>query len=272
MNNREINQILDNFEVKYDVNILFAVHGGGRQLGIYNKNSDTDVCLIFSPRKETSINGKDIMLHGDIDIAGRNINCLFNGLNELFLKIQTLKEYSFAELSYACLMFIYIKSPAIRDTKNFIEYNLPIFNRLLPSKILFEFYLNRSDFNRERISNGVIDVNSIYVCPLLYTIRSIYSAKWVYEKKSIPPSDLINLFEIEKNKDIIYTIKKMISEYKLRENNKAEISKDIELIHYFDNILTELKKKLQLFPDNFDYNNDEIKKINDFINQKWLCL
>jgi len=101
--------------------------------------------------------------------------------------------------------------------------------------------------------------NEIKLKSLFYTLRSVLSAKWIVENKTIPPMEFEKLKHLIGDKTIENRVDKYL-EIKANVDESFRISKNDELFDWLINLKNELKIETEKLPKiEFDKN-----KINVF--------
>ncbi|MDM1063208.1 nucleotidyltransferase domain-containing protein [Empedobacter falsenii] len=236
---------LKKIEDKYNVKILFAVESGSRAWGFPSTDSDYDVRFIYKRKIEYYLKIDPIDDFIDLEIV-----------DELDFKGWDIQKVLRLMLKSNSSINEYLQSPIHYISDEIFEKEL--------------FDLAASQFNSQKVVMHYLGIttkrmvemelqNEIKLKSLFYALRSILSAKWIVENKTIPP------MEFEKLKYLIgdRTIENRVDNYleiKEKVDEGFRISKNDELFNWLINLKTELKIEAEkLSRIEFDQN-----KINVF--------
>jgi len=221
---------LKEIEDKYNVKILFAIESGSRAWGFPSTDSDYDVRFIYKRKIE------DYLKIDPIDD---------------FIDLEIIDELDFKGWDIQKVLRLMLKS------------NSSIFEKEL-------FNLAASQFNSQKVTMHYLGIttkrliemehqNEIKLKSLFYTLRSVLSAKWIVENKTIPPMEFEKLKHLIGDKTIENRVDKYL-EIKANVDESFRISKNDELFDWLINLKNELKIETEKLPKiEFDKN-----KINVF--------
>ena len=236
---------LKEIEDKYNVKILFAIESGSRAWGFPSTDSDYDVRFIYKRKIEDYLKIDPIDDFIDLEI-----------IDELDFKGWDIQKVLRLMLKSNSSINEYLQSPIHYISDEIFEKEL--------------FNLAASQFNSQKVTMHYLGIttkrliemehqNEIKLKSLFYTLRSVLSAKWIVENKTIPP------MEFEKLKHLIgdKTIENRVDKYpeiKANVDESFRISKNDELFDWLINLKNELKIETEKLPKiEFDKN-----KINVF--------
>jgi len=175
---------LKQLERERGIRILYACESGSRAWGFASPDSDYDVRFIYvhAPEWYLSIHNRDetieLPLEGELDIAGWDLR-----------KALRL----FAKSNGALLEWLH--SPTVYCENDEI---VPVWRSLVPDvvspKSLAHHYLGQC----KRIWLGSLQTDLVRAKHYLYALRSLLSAKWVLECRSVPPVEFARLVEQSK--------------------------------------------------------------------------
>lgn len=236
---------LKEIEDKYNVKILFAIESGSRAWGFPSTDSDYDVRFIYKRKIEDYLKIDPIDDFIDLEI-----------IDELDFKGWDIQKVLRLMLKSNSSINEYLQSP--------IHY---ISNEIFEKEL---FYLAASQFNSQKVTMHYLGIttkrliemehqNEIKLKSLFYTLRSVLSAKWIVENKTIPPMEFEKLKHLIGDKTIENRVDKYL-EIKANVDESFRISKNDELFDWLINLKNELKIETEKLPKiEFDKN-----KINVF--------
>ena len=236
---------LKEIEDKYNVKILFAVESGSRAWGFPSTDSDYDVRFIYK----------------------RNINdyLKIDSVDD-FIDIEIVDELDFKGWDIQKVLRLMLKSNS--SINEYLQSPIHYISDEIFEKELFD--LAASQFNSQKVAMHYLGIttkriiemeheNDIKLKSLFYALRSVLSAKWIVEKKTIPPMEFDKLKHLIENKTIENRVNNYL-EIKANMDESFKISKNDKLFDWLINLKTELKIESEKLPKiGFDKN-----KINAF--------
>lgn len=183
----EILKALENTEKEYDIQILYACESGSRAWGFASTDSDYDVRFIYRHKPDwyLSIEEKrdviDLPINDLLDIGGWDI-----------LKTLRLIRGSNA------VIWEWMQSPIVyKNSKAFLERLWDISRDYYALKSGCYHYLAQvRNGIKEHFSNESIKLKKYF-----YILRPLLAAKWIFEKREIPPMEFYPVNQ-EENKDL----------------------------------------------------------------------
>ncbi|WP_314243745.1 nucleotidyltransferase domain-containing protein [Empedobacter tilapiae] len=236
---------LKEIEDKYNIEILFAVESGSRAWGFPSTDSDYDVRFIYKRKIEDYLKIDPIDDFIDLEIV-----------DELDFKGWDIQKVLRLMLKSNSSINEYLQSP--------IHY---IFDEIFEKEL---FDLAASQFNSQKVAMHYLGITTkriiemklqdeIKLKSLFYALRSVLSAKWIVENKTIPPMEFEKLKYLIGNKTIENQVDKYLA-IKANVDESFKISKNDELFNWLINLKNELKiESEKLSRIEFDKN-----KINAF--------
>lgn len=236
---------LKEIEDKYNVKILFAVESGSRAQGFPSTDSDYDVRFIYT----------------------RNINdyLKIDSVDD-FIDLEIVDELDFKGWDIQKVLRLMLKSNS--SINEYLQSPIHYISNEIFEKELFD--LAASQFNSQKVAMHYLGIttkrliemelqNEIKLKSLFYALRSILSAKWIVENKTIPPMEFEKLKYLIEDKTIENQVDKYL-EIKSKVDESFRISKNEETLNWIINLKNELKIKSEKLPKiEFDKN-----KINAF--------
>ena len=247
---QKIKEHIDLLAEKENVNILFAIESGSRAWGCPSPDSDYDVRIVYSHPKEKYLqidNPKESMdyFHGKLlDINGWDIK---KALKLIRKSNATPFEWSQSPIVY-------------KDNENFRSTILDLSRAYFQPHHTLNHYKGIAKNSYWSSKDG----NTINLKKLFYVLRPIMAAKWIIEKKSVPPMDIPNLLPMVKDAKIVDEIKSLLA-FKLtaNEDHIHEVNPIIMdfIEKEFEVIATTNLDKIEI-PDNTLLNDAFLKIIN----------
>ncbi|GGE97210.1 hypothetical protein SAMN05443634_106258 [Chishuiella changwenlii] len=224
---------LRQIEKEEKIDILFAVESGSRAWGFPSTDSDYDVRFIYKRKINDYLKIQpmddfiDFKITDDLDFKAWDI--------QKVLRLILKSNYSISE---------YLQSP--------IHY---IVNDRFEKDLL---ELVSSQFNARKVSAHYLGITTkklieiensemLKLKSLFYALRSVLSALWIVEKRTIPPMEFKDLVVLIEKENILSKIK---SYWKTKEkvDESYLINKDEELINWILKLKSELKEKVEEIP------------------------
>lgn len=236
---------LKEIEDKYNIKILFAVESGSRAWGFPSTDSDYDVRFIYKRKIE------DYLKIDPIDD---------------FIDLEIVDELDFKGWDIQKVLRLMLKSNS--SINEYLQSPIHYISDEIFEKELFD--LAASQFNSQKVAMHYLGIttkrmvemehqNGIKLKSLFYALRSVLSAKWIVENKTIPPMEFEKLKHLIEDKTIENKVNKYLA-IKSNVDESFKISKNDELFNWLINLKTELKIESEKLPKiEFDKN-----KINEF--------
>ena len=220
-----INKKLKEIEEKINIKILLAVESGSRAWGFASSDSDYDVRFIYVRNQKEYLRLNDIrdviewQLDETLDINGWDIK---KALLLLKKSNPTLFEWWNSPI-------IYKKNDVFSNFDKYLE-------SYFSSKKLMFHYVNMAKVNyKENFKDDKVKLKKYF-----YVLRPILAAKWILNKKSIPPIEFLKLLKEERDTGVKLEIEKIL-EKKLK-SSELQKEKRIEILdNYIENNLTFLE-------------------------------
>lgn len=176
---------LETIEQEHDITILFACESGSRAWGFPSRDSDYDVRFIYVHKRDwylTITPGKDTLdfpISGDLDIGGWELRKTL----ALILKSNAV-------------VGEWLQSPIIYKTEQDFHNEL--------SRIARAHYsLKSSCYHYLSIAKNTIEQHlqgpDIKMKKYFYILRPLLAARWICEKKQIPPMEFSRLLDLIKD-------------------------------------------------------------------------
>ena len=222
---KEINQKLDEIEKKENIKILLAVESGSRAWGFASPDSDYDVRFIYVRDNKDYLRINEIrdviewQLDDTLDINGWDIK-----------KTLILLKKSNPTI------FEWWNSPIIyRKNENFLDFSKYLESYFSSKKLLFHYLNMVRGTYKENFKGSEVKLKKYF-----YVLRPILAAKWILNKKSIPPIEFLKLLKEERDTGVKLEIEKIL-EKKLK-SSELQKEKRIEILdNYIENNLTFLE-------------------------------
>ncbi|MGV0921683.1 nucleotidyltransferase domain-containing protein [Empedobacter falsenii] len=236
---------LKEIEDKYNIKILFAVESGSRAWGFPSTDSDYDVRFIYKRKIE------DYLKIDSIDD---------------FIDLEIVDELDFKGWDIQKVLRLMLKSNS--SINEYLQSPIHYISDEIFEKELLD--LAASQFNSQKVAMHYLGIttkrmaemehqNEIKLKSLFYALRSVLSAKWIVENKTIPPMEFEKLKHLIEDKTIENKVDKYLA-IKSNVDESFKISKNDELFNWLINLKTELKIEAEKLPKiEFDKN-----KINAF--------
>jgi predicted nucleotidyltransferase len=224
---------LRQIEKEEKIDILFAVESGSRAWGFPSTDSDYDVRFIYKRKindylKIQPINDFiDFKITDDLDFKAWDIQKVLR----LILKSNSsISEYLQSPINYI-----------VNDgfEKDLLELVSSQFN----ARKVAAHYLGITTKRLIEIDNSEM----LKLKSLFYALRSVLSALWIVEKRTIPPMEFKDLVVLIEKENILSKIKSYW-ETKEKVDESYLIDKDEELINWILKLKSELKEKVEEIP------------------------
>ncbi len=246
---KEILKYLEDLEIKEGIKILLAVESGSRAWGCPSPDSDYDVRIMFIRPKESylsivkPIEDLNIFYGELLDINGWDIRKTF-GL---------IRKSNATPFEWCQSPMIYLERDGFSKTV---------------LDLCRQYFRPYHAVNHYRgIAKNSYKLNplteTIKLKKLFYVLRPLLAAKWILDKKTVPPMDLPNLmqeiedekvlnrikellaFKATANEDYVHTLEPLLKEYivslfELVESAKLENPKEMESHESLDLVFQKL--------------------------------
>ncbi|WP_334126712.1 nucleotidyltransferase domain-containing protein [Empedobacter brevis] len=233
---------LKEIEDKYSIKILFAVESGSRAWGFPSTDSDYDVRFIYKRKIE------DYLKIDSIDD---------------FIELEIVDELDFKGWDIQKVLRLMLKSNS--SINEYLQSPFHYISDEIFEKELFD--LTASQFNSQKIAMHYLGIttkrmvemelqNEIKLKSLFYALRSVLSAKWIVENKTIPPMEFEKLKHLIEDKTIENQVDRCL-EIKANVDESFKISKNDELFNWLTNLKTELKIEAEKLPK-IEFDKNEI--------------
>ncbi len=234
---KEILKYLNDLEKKEEIKILLAVESGSRAWGCPSPDSDYDVRIMFIRPKESYLSTvkpiEDLnIFHGKLlDINGWDVRKTF----------ALIRKSNATPFEWSQSPMVYLE----RD--DFSKTVLGLCRKYFRPYHAVNHYrgIAKNSYNIDP-SNGTIKLKKLF-----YVLRPLLAAKWILDKKTVPPMDLPNLmteiadekivnrikellvFKRTANEDYVHTLEPLLKDYianllELVESAKLENPKEME--------------------------------------------
>lgn len=229
---KTIQKICGEIETEEGIKILFAVENGSRAWGLDSSDSDYDVRFVFVRPLEEYIQidkrGEVITKHYNnegnkvsaegcfIDVCGFDI---FKFAKMLWSSNPTTVEWLVSDIVYCG-----------EQNKVFKEFALKHFKAI-------SLYYHYKSMCRQNYLKYLKSGNEVSYKKYLYAMRGLINAKWVVQKKSVPPIDFnLTLEQVDFPKEIKEKLREMI---KLKKDcrEKKIIQNIVKIDNYIENCL-----------------------------------
>ncbi len=243
----EIVKICKKLEKENKIKILFAVENGSRAWKMDSKDSDYDVRFVYVKDIKEYIQIKqprDVIEldKGLIDMVGFDI---FKFVKMLASSNPTMIEWLNSDITY------YRKQNKVFQKFAEKHYN--------PKALYFHYKSMCNNNYVKYLKSG----NLVTYKKYLYAYRGLVNAKWVINKKTLPPIEFKKAIEGMKNiipKEITEKLK-VIIKLKSKGKEKDRIQNIVKMDNYIEKFLDDKKEILQNKDRNTKMLNEELRKI-----------
>lgn len=233
---------LKEIEDKYNIKILFAVESGSRAWGFPSTDSDYDVRFIYKRKIE------DYLKIDSIDD---------------FIDLEIVDELDFKGWDIQKVLRLMLKSNS--SINEYLQSPIHYISDEIFEKELLD--LAASQFNSQKVAMHYLGIttkrmaemehqNEIKLKSLFYALRSVLSAKWIVENKTIPPMEFEKLKHLIEDKTIENKVDKYLA-IKSNVDESFKISKNDELFNWLINLKTKLKNEAGKLPK-FEFDKNKI--------------
>ena len=233
---------LKEIEDKYNIKILFAVESGSRAWGFPSTDSDYDVRFIYKRKVE------DYLKIDSIDD---------------FIDLEIVDELDFKGWDIQKVLRLMLKSNS--SINEYLQSPIHYISDEIFEKELLD--LAASQFNSQKVAMHYLGIttkrmaemehqNEIKLKSLFYALRSVLSAKWIVENKTIPPMEFEKLKHLIEDKTIENKVDKYLA-IKSNVDESFKISKNDELFNWLINLKTKLKNEAGKLPK-FEFDKNKI--------------
>lgn len=241
-----INKYLKEIEAKYNLRILYACESGSRAWGFESHDSDYDVRFIFVQEEKEYLKITSALEHITFFAQDRKLD--FHGwdLKKALSLVEnsnpSLQEWIFSPIKY---------------------YHDDIFVGAFKECFLHFFKTERSFFHYYGLAKKMLsqfEGQEVKLKGLLYAYRAVLSAKWLMDKKTIPPVSFKEVLEVLSPTDImkVHIYEMYVLKLDSLEGDKVSIPQ--ESIEWMDSVIESgktLLSKKKVF-------NCEKDKLNHF--------
>lgn len=245
-----ISNKLNEIEKKENIKIIYAVESGSRAWGFAGTDSDYDVRFVYVRNKEFYLK-----LEPTRDVIEYPINDLLDISGWDISKTMRLAHNSNPSL-YEWLQspIVYKEDIVVNELRELFEEYFSV------NKISRHYYHMAENQDYKYIKNN----KEVKVKKYFYLLRSILSAKFVLDYKTVPPIEFNKLREVLMPNNINEIIDELLK-IKMNSEETQLIHRNEELDKYIENIFIEVKNKIELLPKekekNWDLLNEIFKKI-----------
>ena len=241
---------LSEIEKEQNIKIIYAVESGSRAWGFAGTDSDYDVRFIYVRNKDFYLK-----LEPTRDVIEYPINDLLDISGWDISKTMRLAHNSNPSL------YEWLKSPIIYKEDNLVNELRKLFMEYFSvNKISRHYYHMANSQDYAYIKNK----EEVKVKKYFYLLRSILSAKYVLDNKTIPPIEFDKLRKTLAPKNINEIIDNLLK-IKINSEETQLIQRNKELDQYIESIFIEVKNKIDLLPkekeNSWNRLNEEFKKI-----------
>jgi predicted nucleotidyltransferase len=242
MNNmkNEISNRLGSIEKVEGIQILFACESGSRAWGFASPDSDFDIRFIYKRTIEAYLSIKEIPDTIEYPIQD---NLDFNGWD--------LKKFLFHLHKSNGVMMEWLQSPIIYlDTDNFRTSFLNTMSDYFNARSTINHYLGLT----KRTLLDFSDATDVKLKKYFYILRPILAARWIRQKKTVPPMDFESLLS---STNLNESVMSMILDLKKRK----EISIESQLIPRLINLESFVKEEIFCCESTLPEDNQKVKDI-----------
>lgn len=231
---QKIKQICKNIEKENKVKILFAVENGSRAWRMSSKDSDYDVRFVYIRKIEDyiTINKPREVIQVAFDKLGKKCsaeNSLIDVSDfDIFKYIKLLSDSNPTTIEWIIIDIIYYG----KQNKAFREFALKNFSHI-------SLYHHYKSMCRNNYLKYLKDGSDVTYKRYLYAFRGLINAKWVVNKKTIPPISFLEVLEKSKefiDKEILEKLKDIIK-LKSKGKEKEIIQNIVKMDKYIENFL-----------------------------------
>ena len=235
-------------EKEYDVEILFAVESGSRAWGFASPDSDFDIRFVYKRNKDWYLNlweQKDtiqFMTEDDLDGSGWDLR------KALLL----LAKGNASFLGWLFSPVVYLDNNGVLDgLKKLAQENFK------PVSVFHHYHSMNRGFNE------VLNKREVNLKHFFYFVRTALCANWVVQKRTVPPVDFKELYELIsfQESDLLTELIKVKSSQK--ESGKWQPPQ--ELLTMCERILSDNEEKMPALSQGkvrtADFNHFFIKEI-----------
>jgi len=192
----EILERLKNIEAEKGIKILFACESGSRGWGFHSPDSDFDVRFVYLRPQDwyVSIRNRpdfmDFAINDDLDFKAWDIKKL---LGLIFKSNASPLEW--------------LQSPTIyQDTPNFREELMPLVRQYFNPRHTANHYLG---ICQNSLKAGIVG-DEFKLKKYFYVLRPLLAAKWVVDKRTVPPMEFAPLLENVEDLEFLRAIDELL--------------------------------------------------------------
>ena len=241
---------LRKIEKKENIKIIYAVESGSRAWGFAGTDSDYDVRFIYVRNKDFYLK-----LESTRDVIEYPINDLLDISGWDISKTLRLAHNSNPSL------YEWFQSPIVYKEDIIVDELRKLFKEYFSVNKISKHYYHMAENQDYKY---IINKEEVKVKKYFYLLRSILSAKFVLDYKTVPPIEFDKLRKTLAPKNINEIIDRML-EIKKNSEETQLIQRNKELDKYIESLFIEVKNKIEILPKekekNWDLLNKEFKKI-----------
>lgn len=206
----EILDRLTKIEEEKGVKILFACESGSRGWGFHSPDSDFDVRFIYVRPQDWYVS-----IHNRSDFLDFTIN------DDLDFKAWDIKKVLGLILKSNASPLEWLQSPTIyRDTPDFRENLMPLIRQYFNPRHTANHYLG---ICQNSLKAGIVG-KEFKLKKYFYVLRPLLAAKWVIDKRTVPPMEFAPMLENVKNIDFLKAVQELL-EVKKEASEGAVVSR-----------------------------------------------
>ena len=241
---------LRKIEKKENIKIIYAVESGSRAWGFAGTDSDYDVRFIYVRNKDFYLK-----LESTRDVIEYPINDLLDISGWDISKTLRLAHNSNPSL------YEWFQSPIVYKEDIIVDELRELFKEYFSVNKISKHYYHMAENQDYKY---IINKEEVKVKKYFYLLRSILSAKFVLDYKTVPPIEFDKLRKTLAPKNINEIIDRML-EIKKNSEETQLIQRNKELDKYIESLFIEVKNKIEILPKekekNCDLLNEAFKKI-----------
>lgn len=241
---------LRKIEKKENIKIIYAVESGSRAWGFAGTDSDYDVRFIYVRNKDFYLK-----LESTRDVIEYPINDLLDISGWDISKTLRLAHNSNPSL------YEWFQSPIVYKEDIIVDELRELFKEYFSVNKISKHYYHMAENQDYKY---IINKEEVKVKKYFYLLRSILSAKFVLDYKTVPPIEFDKLRKTLAPKNINEIIDRML-EIKKNSEETQLIQRNKELDKYIESLFIEVKNKIEILPKekekNWDLLNEAFKKI-----------
>ncbi len=231
-----LDEILDRLakiEEEKGIKILFACESGSRGWGFHSPDSDFDVRFIYMRPQDwyVSIHNRsdflDFVINDDLDFEAWDIRKVLG----LILKSNATP-------------LEWLQSPTIyRDTPNFRENLMPLVKQYFNPRHTANHYLG---ICQNSLKAGIVG-DEFKLKKYFYVLRPLLAAKWVVDKRTVPPMEFAPMLENVEDTDFLKAVHQLM-EVKKDASEGAVVSRVPVIDAYVEKELARCQEVVSTIP------------------------